>query len=241
MTGIYLFALAAGLPLIIWSLLSGGDHGDGGYDSNYELGSGDFSGGDLAGDLGGGFGGGDVGGDIGLGDINIDTGDLGTGHGGLSHVGDHGAYGTHEGFGAIMLRLFPLSSISIFLSVFGMTGVALGLVGNSTVTTLGFALALGLGAGALNSTVFSYLHKSESNTAVSDSSLMGATGHVVLPIGISRRGRVALSMHGQTVYLSAQLLESENGTNRLDIHAPVLVVEVKHGIATVVPIEENLT
>lgn len=222
MTSIYLFALAAGLPLIVWSLLAGGDHGDA---SSGHVG--DLSGGDLNVDLGAGF--------------TLDPGATGPTSSDIVHVGDHGAYGTHDGFGAIMLRLFPLSSISMFLAVFGITGISMQLLGTSKPLTLLLALALGLGGGALNSAVFSYLRQTESTTAANDTSLMGATGHVILPIGVNRRGRVMVSLHGQSIYLSARLVETLGDNVRLEANTPILVVEVKQGIATVVPIEENLT
>ena len=52
-------------------------------------------------------------------------------------------------------------------------------------------------AGALNSTVFTYLRRSESTTSVSDEQLTGRVGRVVLPVAADRRGRVATSVGGQ--------------------------------------------
>ncbi len=72
-------------------------------------------------------------------------------------------------------------------------------------------------AGALNSTVFTYLRRSESTASVSDEQLAGRVGLVVLPVAADRRGRVAISVAGQQLYLTARALpdataELENAT-----------------------------
>jgi len=106
MTGIYLFAAAAGVPLVVWFLLSGADDG--------------------------------------------------SGDGGGSDDGSGGG----DGIGAVMLRMVPLSTVAIAVAMFGITGLVLGAVGSSSAATLAAAIAIGIGAGVLNSTVFGYLKRS---------------------------------------------------------------------------------
>lgn len=178
MTGVYLFAAAAGVPLLAWFLFGGGD-GEGS--------------------------------DAGGGDDSV---------------------------GGLMLRWLPLSTLAMAFATFGVSGLLLGVAGISDAATLigaGCAAAL---AGALNSTVFAYLRRSDSTATVEDRQLAGATGRVVLPIGDDRRGRVAVSVGGQLVYLTAQA--GPGVTSELEVGAPVLVVEVSKGVATVDRLDPEL-
>ncbi len=185
MTGLYLFAAAAGVPLVVWFLVSGGDEG---------------------GDDGG---------------------------------GDDG----NDGIGGLMLRLLPLSTLAMVAATFGICGLALGAVGTAPDATLLGAAVVATVTGALNSTVFAYLRRSESTTAVDDEQLTGAIGRVVLPIAGEHRGRIAITVGGQQVYLSARLLREADpaASTDLEVGAPVLVVEVRDGIASVTRLAPELT
>lgn len=176
MTGVYLFAAAAGLPVVAWFLLSGGDEGGG------------------------------------------DDGD---------------------GIGGVMFRLLPLSTIAIAVATFGVAGLALGAVGTGATTTLVAAVIAAVVVGALNSTVFAYLRRSESTASVEDRQLVGAVGRVVLPITGDHRGRVAVSVGGQQLYLSARALPGE-ATPELEVGASVLVIEVSGGVAGVTRLDAEL-
>ena len=177
MTGLYIFAAAAGVPLVLWFLLAGGDDGDAG--------------------------------------------------------------GGDDGFGGLMLRLLPLSTIAIVVATFGVCGLLLGAVGTGSGTTLlGSAGAAALG-GVLNSTLFGYLRRSDSTASVGDEQLAGAVGRIVLPVGAERRGRIVVSVGGQQIYLSASALPDAAG--ELEVGAPVLVVEVSQGIAKVTRLDPELS
>jgi hypothetical protein len=191
MTGLYLFAVAVGVPLVAWFLF-GGDSGDGG---------------------------GDGGGD--------------------------GA-GPDEGIGAIMLRRLPLSSMALAAAAFGITGLALGAAGTSAAVAFAGAVVAAVIGAVLNSTAFSYLRRTESTVDASDARLAGSVGRVVLPVGPGRRGRIALTVGDQQVYLSAEAhrsLDTAAGERaaELEVGAQVLVVEVRHGIATVTRLDPELT
>lgn len=178
MSGLYLFAAAAGVPLLAWFLLSGGD------------------------DDGGGGG---------------------------------------DGIGGLMLRLLPLSTLAIVAATFGVCGLVLGAVGTGEGTTFAAAAAVAAVAGALNSTVFSYLRRSESTASITDEQFAGAIGRVVVPMAGEHRGRISVSAGGQQVYLSARPLPGATSDADLEVGAPVLVVEVRGGVASVVRLDPELT
>lgn len=176
MTGLYLFAAAAGVPLVLWFLFSGGDEG---------------------------------------------------------------ADGGDEGVAGVMFRLLPLSTIAFILATFGVCGLVLGAVGTGAGTTFVGSAAAAAAAGALNTTLFSYLRRSDSGSGVSDRELAGSVGRVVLPVAGERRGRIALDVGGQQIYLSAQTMP--DAPAELEVGAPVLVVEVEGGIARVTRLDPELS
>lgn len=177
MTGLYLFAAAAGVPLLAWFLLSGGDEGGGGDD----------------------------------------------------------------GIGGLMLRLLPLSTLAIVAATFGVCGLVLGAVGTGEGMRFAAAAVVAAVAGALNSTVFSYLRRSESTASIRDEQFAGAIGRVVVPMAGEHRGRISVSAGGQQVYLSARSLPDATSETDLEVGAPVLVVEVRGGVASVVRLDPELS
>ncbi len=185
MTGLYLFAAAAGVPLVLWFALGGGDDGPGGDD----------------------------------------------------------------GMAGVMLRWLPLSTLAFVAAAFGVCGLALGASGAGGGTTFAAAVVAGIVAGVLNSTLFGYLRRSESTTAVDDADLAGSIGRVIVPVSGERRGRIALTVGDQQIHLSAQALPPSRSEGRsgpgagaeLDVGSRVLVVEVRNGIASVTSLDPELT
>ena len=190
MTGIYLFAAAAGVPLVVWFLLSGADDG----------------GGDGPGDGGA---------------------DDGSGGG--------------DGIAAVTLRMLPLSTVAIAVAMFGITGLVLGALDTADAATLAAAIAIGLGAGVLNSTVFSYLRRSSSTAAIADDQVVGSVGRAVLPIAPDRRGRVAVEVGDQRLYFSAVPFADPDGAPTFDVGDPILIVQVANGVASVTRLDPELT
>jgi membrane protein implicated in regulation of membrane protease activity len=179
---LYLFAAAAGVPLVLWFLLNGDDDG---------------------------------GDDAGAGD---------------------------EGVGGLMFRLLPLSTLALGAATFGVCGLLLGAVGTGPVVTFVAAVLVAVVAGALNTTAFRYLRRSGSAAAVGDDQLAGSIGRVVLPVGGARRGRIAVSVGGQQIYLTARAVPDATSTElELEPGAPVLVVEVHDGVASVTRLDPELT
>jgi membrane protein implicated in regulation of membrane protease activity len=174
MTGLYLFAAGAALPLVLWFLFSGGEEGG----------------------------------------------------------------GADDGLAGVMFRRLPLSTMAFALAAFGMCGLLLVAVGTGGGTTFAAAAVAGLVAGALNSTLFAYLRRSESTTEVDDDQLAGKIGRVIVPLTGDRRGRIAVTVGGQQIHLSALALPDAPAA--LEVGAPVLVVEVRKGIASVTGLDPEL-
>ena len=174
MTGLYLFAAAAGVPLVVWFLTSGDDSGPDG----------------------------------------------------------------DAGIAGVMFRLLPLSTVAFVLAAFGVAGLALGAAGTAGGTAFAAAAVAGIVAGVLNSTMFAYLRRSESTTEVDDDQLAGKIGRVVVPLTGDRRGRIAVTVGGQQIHLSA--LAAPGAPAELGVGDSVLVVEVRKGIATVTPLDPEL-
>ncbi|MCD9623234.1 hypothetical protein [Rhabdothermincola salaria] len=176
MTGVYLFAAAVGIPLVLWFLVAGVDDG------------------------------GDAGGDA-------------------------------DGISAVMFRLLPLNSVAIAAAGFGVTGLALTLLDAGFGVTLLAAVGVAVLAAVLNSVVFSFLRSSESTSEMGDAALAGSIGRVVIPVAEAHRGRIAVSVGDQPVYLSAEAIP---GTAALAAGDPVLVVDVADGIARVTRLDREL-
>ena len=175
MTGLYLFAAAAGVPLVLWFMLSGGEDGGGGDD----------------------------------------------------------------GIAGVMFRRLPLTTIAFVVATFGVCGLVLTAAGTGGGTTFVTAALAGALAGAVNGALFAYLRRSESTTEVSDEQLAGKIGRVVLPVSPEQRGRIAVSIGGQQIHLSAHAVPGLPA--ELGVGSAVLVVDVHNGIARVTALDPELT
>lgn len=152
-----------------------------------------------------------------------------------------GGGGGDDGIGGLMLRLLPLSTVALVAATFGVSGLVLGAVGTGAGTTFAGAAGAAVVGGVLNTTVFAYLRRSESTASVGDDQLAGAIGRVVLPVARDRRGRVAVSVGGQQLYLSARSITDATSDPELEVGAPVLVIEVHDGVASVTRLDPELT
>ncbi len=175
MTGLYLFAAAAGIPLVLWFMFSGGE--DGG--------------------------------------------------------------GPDDGIAGVMFRRLPLSTIALVAATFGVCGLVLTAAGTGGGSTLVAAAVAGAVAGGLNGALFGYLRRSESTTEVSDEQLAGKIGRVIVPVEGDRRGRIAVSVGGQQIHLSAHAVPG--AAAELGVGSPVLVVEVHNGIAEITGLDPELS
>ena len=147
--------------------------------------------------------------------------------------------GADDGFAGVMFRWLPLSTLAFVGAAFGVCGLVLTATDAGAGTTLVAAVLAGVVAGVLNSTLFGYLRRSESTTEVNDAQLTGKIGRVVVPVSGDRRGRIAVTVGDQQIHLSAQALP--DAAAELAVGSPVLVVEVRNGIARVTRLDPELT
>jgi membrane protein implicated in regulation of membrane protease activity len=132
----------------------------------------------------------------------------------------------------------PLSTLAFAGAAFGLCGLALTAAGTGTAPTLVLAAVAGLVAGVLKRTVLGYLRRSESTTEVKDADLTGKIGRVVVPLSGDRRGKITVTVGDQQIHLSAQAVPGAPA--ELAVGAPVLVVEMRRGIASVTRLDPEL-
>jgi len=136
-----------------------------------------------------------------------------TDHGGGHHASDAAA----PGFGWA-----PLASVRfwIFLLAFGGgAGLALTALGEGPAISATGAGALGWVAGVLAVGFIRSLSKNSASSEVHGDELIGATGHLVLPAGPDKPGKVRVDIKGRTEDFVAHL-----STGELPTGSPVLIV-----------------
>jgi len=188
---IYIAALAVGGVMLLTTVLFGGDH-DFDQDVDVEISAG------VDHEL-------EVGHDLDT-DHELETGhDLAPGHPTLQHGPDW------------WLPFFSLRFWVFFSTFFGLTGLILrGLHLAGDVTTLGFALIMGLLTGGSAAYIIQWLKRSESGTVLGQQSFVGQEGRVSLPFNDQKKGKVRLIIAGQVRELIALNMEPDmlsNGDN----------------------------
>lgn len=174
------------------------------------------------------FGGGDVEGELGIGDVDFDAGaDLDV-SGADAGVGDVSAF-----------RKIPISSYTAFMAFFGGVGIASSLVGVAAITTFILAVVLGVFAAGVNTALFSFLRKGDSDSSLTDSQMEGRLAIVSVPIQAGKRGRVTLDTGGERLQLTAGSMNDMPDLN-FERGDEVLIVKVDGGVAQVVAVDPDL-
>jgi len=122
-------------------------------------------------------------------------------------VGEAEAFegGGSEGSPGSALPLASMFFWTFFLAFFGLTGVLLSLLagGAGTVLTVLLAVGMGVGAGLIASHVLRGLGRSEVDSSVRPTDLVGRLGRVVVPVGKEQPGKIRVELKGRTVELLA--------------------------------------
>ena len=139
-------------------------------------------------------------------------------------------------------QFFSLRAAINALFGFGAAGALLHLLwdGNQPVVTAAVAGGVGVASGALISSVFGYLKRTESGALRGEQSFVGLTGEVSLEISPGSRGSVTVRRGDRRVRIRAQVADTYRRTDALGAGQPVVVVEMKDGIASVSPVGPKL-
>lgn len=137
-------------------------------------------------------------------------------------------------------KLFSVRGLLYFLLGFGLVGTALTLLwdGGRPVLTGVAAAGSGLLSGAIVTTLFGWLKRSESGDRLDEASFVGLPGRMSLPIGEGGLGKVRIERGDRVHELLAQPFEKDSGDP--SGWTRVVVVDVKDGRALVVPGTEGL-
>ncbi len=144
--------------------------------------------------------------------------------------------------GSGIAQLFSLRAVINALFGFGAAGTLLHLVwgGGQPLLTAAIAGGTGVASGALISTVFGYLKRTESGTLRGEQSFVGLTGEVSLEIAPGSRGSVTVRRGDRRVRIRAQVADTYHAAEALTAGQPVVVVEMKDGTASVTPVGPRL-
>ncbi|WP_420462882.1 NfeD family protein [Candidatus Palauibacter sp.] len=146
------------------------------------------------------------------------------------------------GGGADVARLLSLRTIVYAMFGFGATGALLHAIwgGSSAGLTAVVAGVTGLASGAIISTVFRYLKRSDSGTALGARSFVGLTGEVSMEIAPDSAGTVNVLRGERRYSVRARLDSTSSDDGPLGPGQSVVVVGMADGIATVVPVDMKL-
>ncbi len=144
--------------------------------------------------------------------------------------------------GTGIAQVFSVRALINAIFGFGAAGALLHLVwgGAQPMLTAAIAGATGLGSGALISTVFAYLKRTESGALKGEESFVGLTGEVSLEVGPGSHGTVTVRRGDRRVRLRARAADGSAGTLALGRGQAVVVVDMSDGIAAVAPVGPKL-
>lgn len=144
--------------------------------------------------------------------------------------------------GSGIAQLFSLRAAIYALFGFGAAGSLLHALwgGGQPVLTAAIAGGTGLASGALISTVFGYLKRTETGTLRGEQSFVGLTGEVSLEIAPGSRGAVTVRRGDRRIRIRARAADTWRADQALAAGDPVVVVEMKDGIAVVSPVTPRL-
>lgn len=144
--------------------------------------------------------------------------------------------------GADFTKLFSLRAIVYTLFGFGAAGAVLHAVWGGGRPTLTAAIAggMGLASGALISTVFGYLKRTESGAMEGEASLIGLRGEVLMPVALEGTGEVRIHSGDRQFRVRARADELDAIEMTLEPGHPVVVVDVQQGVAIVAPVDMKL-
>lgn len=133
---------------------------------------------------------------------------------------------------------FSLRSLTYFLFAFGATGVLLDLAWDGAYRMIAWAASIGAGvlAGGFNALLIGYIRRTDSGRMAGDATLIGLKGQVVLPLSAEGTGKIEVTRGGRMHTLLARPFEREPTVP--EEWRRVVVVEMRDGVALVVPFDD---
>ena len=133
--------------------------------------------------------------------------------------------------------LFSFRSLVFFAAFFGLAGLLLSWLDVTTIITVIIAAGIGLFAASLNVQLMQYLKRTSVSSQLKDNKIAGNAAKVVLPITSGKRGKVAVDVNGQRLYLIATPYRDREG-EEFAVGDTVVIVEVNNGSALVTPMDD---
>ncbi len=134
--------------------------------------------------------------------------------------------------GQLMGALVSFRSLVFFAAFFGLTGILLNLLDSGTVVTVIAAAGVGMFAAYVNGKLMTYLMRTSVSSQLRNSKIAGNTANVIVPIGPGSKGKVAVDVNGQRLYLVARSF-NESHEAEFAVGDNVVIVEVDKGSALV--------
>ena len=141
---------------------------------------------------------------------------------------------SHSAWSDLASDYLSIRAAVFFLAFFGITGVVLDVLGANAVLALLLAVAMGALAVWVNARLMRFLRTSDLDGSLRNTDLAGRPARVVLPIAADSKGRVALDVAGQEIYLVARPFRAAS----FAVGDAVVVVEVDNGTALVASLED---
>ena len=147
-----------------------------------------------------------------------------------------------DGEGADTSKLFSIRTATYSLFGFGAVGSILSWVGFSPTapSTVGFSALGGVSAAGIVAVAFRYLAATDTGSHPGDDSLVGLTGRVLIPMGSTAPGQIAVERGGRRLSLRAKPHHLEDTRIELEDWRSVVIVEMKDGVALDAPVQDDL-
>lgn len=159
----------------------------------------------------------------------------GHGDGGLDKDVDFHVDGDHDG-GADAFGWLPILSLrfwTFFLGSFGLSGVMLSLLGTSQTTTLIAAIIMGIVIAYPAALLFQKLKSNTVTTNTTSTAYKQEIAKTLLPMQPNGQGKIRLSYQGELI----DLIATNSSEEEISPNSEVMIMEMKDGVATVVPLQ----
>lgn len=141
------------------------------------------------------------------------------------------------GLGETLIGILSFRSVLFFLAGFGATGLALGAIWNS-IAALPWAIGVGFVGAYFNSWLMRWIKSGGGSSAVGRAEMTGAPGHVVVPVEPGARGKVAIEVDGQPIYVVARHF-NERTASQLTVGEKIVIVDMdERGTALIARLDE---